>query len=105
MGKGSTATEITTDEPTKSPLPDPADPNNQTVDLVFRGVTVKIPKRRGKWDMDAIVDFQDGRPLPGLRRLLGVNQWSKIKRVAPTGDDLDEFSSLAADAINENCVP
>lgn len=85
-------------------LPDPNDPNNQTVEIKFRGLTLSIPKRRGRWDIDALVDFQDGRPLPGIRKLLGVTQWQRVKRVAPTGDDLDELSTVVADAINENCV-
>lgn len=80
------------------------DPNDETVDIAWRGIKVSIPKRRGRWDIDALVDFQDSKPLPGLRKLLGQAQWQRIKRVGPTGDDLDEFSSLAADVINENCV-
>jgi hypothetical protein len=87
-----------------APLRDPNDPNNQTVVITFRGVTVSIPKRRGRWDIDALVDFQDGKPLPGIRKLIGPQQWGRIKRVGPTGDDLNEFSAAVADAINENCV-
>lgn len=90
--------------PEKIPLPDPNDPNNQTINITFRGVTVTVPKRRGRWDIDALVDFQDSRPLPGLRKLIGPAQWQKIKRVCPLGDDLEEFSSIAADAINADCV-
>lgn len=82
-----------------------ADPNKAVIEIVWRGVTVTVPKRRGRWDIDALVDFQDGKPLPGLRRLLGQNQWARIKSVGPTGDDLNEFSGVAADAINDNCVP
>lgn len=86
------------------PLPDPNDPNNQTVDITWRGVTVTIPKRRGRWDIDALVDFQDGKPLPGIKKLIGEAQWRRVKRVGSTGDDMSEFSEVVADMINENCV-
>jgi len=85
------------------PKPEP-DPNDQVVEIAFRGAVFTVPKRRGRWDIDALVDFQDGKPLPGLRKLLGASQWQKVKRICPLGDDLDEFSSAAADAINANCV-
>lgn len=88
----------------EAPLPDPNDPNNQTVDITWRGVTVSVPKRRGKWDIDALVAFEDKKPRVAVKMLLGERQWGRIRRVAPTGDDFDQFSSFAADVINENCV-
>jgi hypothetical protein len=79
-------------------------PNIETVAVEFRGMTVTIPKRRGRWDIDALVDFQDGKPLPGIKKLIGQSQWNRIKQVCPFGDDLDEFSDAVATAINEHCV-
>jgi hypothetical protein len=86
------------------PLPDPADLNNQTVDITFRGVTVSVPKRQGRWDIDGWIDMQEGRPGPGMKKLLGPEQWARLKKVCPTPDDFDEFAGVASAAINENCV-
>lgn len=94
-----TATAATTDTPEA-----PTDPNAEVITIAWRGREFTIPKRRGRWDIDAIVSFQEGRPLPGLKMLLGDNQWRKLKSVAPVGDDLEAFSDFAADQINENCV-
>lgn len=94
-------------EDTKPPAEDTntePDPNTATVAIEFRGVTVTVPKRRGRWPIDALLCFQDSKPLIALQYLLGPDQWAKVRKLCPFGDDIDEFSNTAGEVIGAECV-
>ncbi len=98
MAKTTTAPQDSTDEPAI------ADPNTQTVTLEFRGQKFDIPKRRGRWPIEAILQFGRGQGLQAIRALLSNDDWDRLKKVCPTGDDFDAFITGAIDTLTTECV-
>lgn len=83
---------------------DTPDLNSQTVTLEFRGETFTVPKRRGRWPIEAILQFGRGQGLQAIRALFPDADWERLKKVCPTGDDFDTFISGAIDTLTGECV-
>lgn len=99
MAKTHTAPKDETDNSENAP-----DLNSQTVTLEFRGESFTVPKRRGRWPIEAILQFGRGQGLQAIRALLSDNDWDRLKKVCPTGDDFDTFINGAIDTLTGECV-
>lgn len=88
----------------KESAEDTVDPNSATVTLEFRGEHFTVPKRRGRWPLEAIMQFGRGQGLQAIRALLSDDDWTRLKRVCPTGDDFDQFLGGAIDVLTNECV-
>lgn len=82
----------------------PVDPDTETVRLEFRGQTFEVPKRRGRWPVDAVLKFGDGDLLRAFRTLLGQTDWRRLTAVAPTIDDFNAFALPAVDRLTADCT-
>jgi len=80
------------------------DPNTATVTLEFRGEHFDVPKRRGRWPVEAILQFGRGQGLQAIRALFPDDDWARLKRVCPTGDDFDTFIDTAIDVLTTECI-
>lgn len=69
------------------------------ITLEFRGQKFEVPKRRGRWPIEAILQFGRRQGLEGIRELFGAKDWARLKSVCPTGDDFDEFIEYAMDIL------
>lgn len=76
----------------------------ETITLEFRGQTFEVPKRRGRWPVEAILQFGRGQGIQAVRELLGPKDWNRLKTVCPTGDDFDEFIEPAMDVLMSESV-
>lgn len=76
----------------------------ETITLEFRGQTFEVPKRRGRWPIEAILQFGRGQGLQAIRELIGPEDWKRLKTVCPTGDDFDEFLAPAMDVLMSQAV-
>lgn len=94
------AVEVPDDEPTPAP-----DPNTATVTLEWRGVKFSILKRRGRWPVRALREFNRGRNIEGLVALIGEDGWTVLERICPTSEEFEEFSDYAGEVIQRECVP
>lgn len=83
---------------------EPVDLNTATVVLAFGGAKFEVPKRRGRWPIEAILQFNRGQTIRGIRELLGADDWARLKKVCPTGDDFDRFADYAVDVLLDQCV-
>lgn len=101
MAKTHTAPKDETDNSRDAPEPDL---NSQTVTLEFRGESFTVPKRRGRWPIEAILQFGRGQGLQAIRALLPNDDWDRLKKVCPTGDDFDAFIGGAIDTLTGECV-
>lgn len=75
-----------------------------TVVLEFRGEKFEVPKRRGRWPLEAILQFGKGQGLQGIRALFTAQDWERLKGVCPTGDDFDTFIAGAIDTLTSECI-
>lgn len=82
----------------------PVDPDTEKVSLEFRGQKFEVPKRRGRWPVDAVLKFGDGDLLRAFKLLLGQSDWRRLTSVAPTIDDFNEFALPAVDRLTEECT-
>lgn len=80
------------------------DPNTLTITLEFRGETFEVPKRRGRWPIEAILQFGNGQGMRGIRALIGAQDWERLKKVCPTGDDFGTFIDAAIDTLTTECI-
>lgn len=83
----------------------PVDLNKATVLLEWKGLEFSIPKRRGRWPVRAMREFNRGRNVEGLVMLIGEDGWARLALVCPVADDFEEFADYAGDMINAQCVP
>lgn len=74
-------------------------PATAVITLEFRGQTFEVPKRRGRWPIEAILQFGRGQGLQAFRELFGPKDWERLKTVCPTGDDFDEFKAYGVDKL------
>lgn len=74
-------------------------PDTAVITLEFRGQTFEVPKRRGRWPIEAILQFGRGQGLQAFRELFGAKDWERLKSVCPTGDDFDEFKAYGVDKL------
>ena len=89
---------------TDTEVPVPVDPDTEVVTLEFRGVKFDVPKRRGRWPIDAILEFGN-RDLPkAFKALLGKQDWARLTAVAPTLDDFNEFALPAINQLHADCI-
>lgn len=80
--------------------------NEAMVELEWAGQVVgKLPKRRGRWTIDAAEYFEDEKFLSAIRELIGPDGWAKVKELCPLVDDLEEFADYAGEVIKRECVP
>lgn len=83
--------------------------NKATVTLKWANgkntVEFKIPKRRGRWNIDAIRELARDNYIEAIVALIGEDGWQKLKTVCLIGDDLEAFSDYAGSVIRTQCVP
>lgn len=80
------------------------DPDSETVTLEFRGQRFEVPKRRGRWPIDAVLQFGRGNLPAAFNALLGEKDWRRLKSVALTLDDFNAFALPAVDTLHNGCV-
>lgn len=83
---------------------DASDLNSATVTISFRGETFAVPKRRGRWPIESILQFGRGQGLLAVRALFADTDWDRLKKICPTGDDFDAFIHTAIDTLTTECV-
>jgi hypothetical protein len=71
----------------------------ETVDVVWRDVTLKVPANVDDWPIDAVEAFEDGKQLAFARALLSFDDYQTLKRVAPTVRDFKGFMDLMAERL------
>lgn len=74
------------------------------ITLEFRGQKFEVPKRRGRWPIEAILQFGRGQGLQAFRELFSTKDWERLKTVCPTGDDFDEFKDYGVDALMAEAI-
>ncbi|MDO3312399.1 Uncharacterised protein [Mycobacteroides abscessus subsp. abscessus] len=84
---------------------EPTDPDNATVDLVWEGLKFTIPKRRGRWPVNALRDFARGRNYEAVVTLIGgEKQWQQLAEKCPTGDEFDKFADYVRAVVEKECT-
>lgn len=102
MAKTTTKPAADVDEDQAAKDDAPAAP--ETITLEFRGEKFEVPKRRGRWPIEAILQFGRGQGLQAMRELLGSEDWKRLKSVCPTGDDFDEFIDPAMEVLMSESI-
>lgn len=82
----------------------PGDVAAESVVLEFRGETFEVPRRRGRWPIEAVLQFGRGNGLRAFYELMGQHDWQRLRAVAPTLDDFDEFYSPAVEQLRTECI-
>lgn len=68
----------------------------------FRGTTFTVPASGDDWDADAwIALLRDQYYQVAEYQLSATNQWAKLKRLAPTRKDVNEFLVVFSAAVRE----
>jgi hypothetical protein len=80
------------------------DPDDETVTLGFRGLTFEVPKRRGRWPVEAVLQFGRGNLPRAFNELLGADDWKRLKTVAATLDDFNAFALPAVEQLHTECI-
>lgn len=80
------------------------DLNAATITLEYGGQKFEIPKRRGRWPIEAILQFGRGQTMQAIHALFGRKDWERLKTVCPTGDDWDQFLETVVDVLNTEAV-
>lgn len=93
------------DPPDVAPEAQPEDLNKATVTLEWKGLELAIPKRRGRWPVRALREFNRGRNIEGLVAIIGEENWARLELLCPTADDFEEFSDHAGATIDKQCIP
>lgn len=83
---------------------EPVDPDTETVTLEFRGETFDVPKRRGRWPIDAVLEFGNRDLARAFKELLGDADWRRLTAVAPTLDDFNAFALPAVAHLHTECI-
>ncbi len=78
--------------------------NAATIALEFRGQVFEVPKRRGRWPVEAVLQFGRGNRMQAINAMLGGKEWSRLVAVAPTADDFNEFADQAVTQLNAESV-
>jgi hypothetical protein len=71
----------------------------ETVDIVWRDVTLTVPANVDDWPIDAVEAFENGKQLAFARALLSFDGYQDLKRVAPTVRDFKAFMDLMAERL------
>lgn len=82
----------------------PVDLYAAKITLECGGEKFEVPKRRGQWPVEAILQFGRGQGMQGIRALLGAEDWERLKKVCPTGDDFDVFADKAVDILTAEAI-
>ena len=82
----------------------PVDPDTETVTLEFGGQSFEVPRRRGRWPIEAVLQFGRGNLPAAFNALLGEKDWRRLKSVARTLDDFDAFALPAVDQLHTDCI-
>lgn len=71
---------------------DAQDDAAETVEVEWRGVKLTVQGDPEKWPAEAVLGFEEGKIMMGLRALIGPDQFAKILKTkpAPTTSDIAE---------------
>lgn len=74
-----------------------ADPDEVVVE--HKGVTIAVPADQGQWPLDAYDLLARGLTVPGLRLLIGPEQWSALLASGARVNDAHQVMDKIADGL------
>ena len=81
-----------------------AEPEIETVPIVFRGFTFTVPKDMDDWETEACLAMSQNEYVLAAKLLLGPQQWMILQSLGSKRRDIREFLALFADIVNRDCV-
>lgn len=70
----------------------------------FRGETFSVELDQAEWSVDFIEALEEDRAVGIVKGALGPEQWARVRPLVPKVRDLNELSTLIAEALGFKSV-